>query len=52
LTFAHRKHIELTIVGPEVALVLGVVDAFSAAGLAFFGPTQAAAFSGGLKTFN
>lgn len=49
--FAQQKHIELTIVGPEVPLVLGVVDAFQAAGLAIFGPTQAAAQLEGSKAF-
>jgi phosphoribosylamine--glycine ligase len=49
--FARQKHIELTIVGPEVPLVLGVVDAFQAAGLAIFGPTQAAAQLEGSKAF-
>lgn len=33
----------LTVVGPEVALAAGVVDAFKAAGLRIFGPTKAAA---------
>ena len=51
VTFAKDKHIELTIVGPEVPLVLGVVDAFQAAGLAIFGPTQAAAQLEGSKAF-
>jgi phosphoribosylamine--glycine ligase len=51
VTFAQQKHIELTIVGPEVPLVLGVVDAFQAAGLAIFGPTQAAAQLEGSKAF-
>ena len=43
--------IGLTIVGPEVPLVLGVVDRFRAAGLKCFGPTQAAAQLEGSKTF-
>ncbi|MDP5033219.1 MAG: phosphoribosylamine--glycine ligase [Paraglaciecola sp.] len=49
--FAKTNNIELTIVGPEVPLVLGVVDAFQAAGLAIFGPTQAAAQLEGSKAF-
>ncbi|PSU89725.1 phosphoribosylamine--glycine ligase [Photobacterium kishitanii] len=49
--FAQRNHIELTIVGPEAPLVIGVVDAFRAAGLAIFGPTQAAAQLEGSKAF-
>ncbi|KXI28256.1 phosphoribosylamine--glycine ligase [Paraglaciecola hydrolytica] len=51
VAFALEKKIELTIVGPEVPLVLGVVDAFQAAGLAIFGPTQAAAQLEGSKAF-
>ncbi|OBU15849.1 phosphoribosylamine--glycine ligase [Photobacterium aquimaris] len=51
VTFAQNNHIELTIVGPEVPLVIGVVDAFRAAGLAIFGPTQAAAQLEGSKAF-
>jgi len=38
-----RDHSALTVVGPEGPLAAGVVDAFRAAGLAVFGPTQAAA---------
>lgn len=41
--FAKREAIDLTIVGPENSLSAGVVDAFLAADLAIFGPTQAAA---------
>ncbi len=43
IEFAQREHIELTVVGPEAPLAAGVVDAFRAAGLKIFGPTQAAA---------
>lgn len=50
-TFAQNEKIDLTIVGPEVPLVLGVVDAFSTAGLRCFGPTQAAAQLEGSKSF-
>ncbi|MDF9398088.1 MULTISPECIES: phosphoribosylamine--glycine ligase [Vibrio] len=49
--FAKQKQIELTIVGPEVPLVLGVVDAFREARLPIFGPTQAAAQLEGSKAF-
>ena len=38
-----RREAALTIVGPEAPLAAGVVDAFRAAGLKIFGPTQAAA---------
>ena len=41
--FAKREAIGLTVVGPEAPLAAGVVDAFRAAGLRIFGPTQAAA---------
>ena len=41
--FARREQIGLTVVGPEAPLAAGVVDAFRAAGLRIFGPTQAAA---------
>ena len=51
VTFAQNNAIELTIVGPEVPLVLGVVDAFRAAGLPIFGPTEAAAQLEGSKAF-
>lgn len=51
VTFAQNNAIELTIVGPEVPLVLGVVDAFRAADLPIFGPTEAAAQLEGSKAF-
>ncbi|MBC3618465.1 phosphoribosylamine--glycine ligase [Vibrio metschnikovii] len=51
VAFAQQKNIALTIVGPEIPLVLGVVDAFRDAGLAIFGPTQAAAQLEGSKAF-
>jgi phosphoribosylamine--glycine ligase len=41
--FAKNEGIQLTVVGPEAPLAAGVVDAFRAAGLKIFGPTQAAA---------
>lgn len=49
--FAKENQIELTIVGPEAPLVIGVVDAFRDAGLAIFGPTKAAAQLEGSKAF-
>lgn len=52
LQFAKEEQIDLTIVGPEQPLVLGVVDAFQDAGLAIFGPTQAAAQLEGSKAFS
>ncbi len=41
--FARREQVLLTIVGPEAPLAAGIVDAFRAAGLRIFGPTEAAA---------
>ncbi len=49
--FARRNAIDLTIVGPEAPLVMGVVDAFQAAGLRCFGPTRGAAQLEGSKSF-
>src|SRR5512142_115369 len=43
LQAAGRIHPDLTVVGPEVPLSLGVVDEFQRRGLRVFGPTQAAA---------
>ena len=43
LKFAQHEKIHLTVVGPEAPLAAGVVDAFQAAGLKIFGPTQRAA---------
>ena len=49
--FAQKENIGLTIVGPEAPLVIGVVDAFSKAGLKCFGPTEGAAQLEGSKAF-
>ena len=43
LAFAQEQQIGLTVVGPEAALAVGIVDSFRAAGLRIFGPTRAAA---------
>ena len=51
LDFAKQQQIRLTIVGPEAPLAKGVVDAFNAAGLAIFGPSQAAAQLESSKAF-
>jgi len=48
---AAAERVDLTIIGPEAPLVAGVVDAFGAAGLRCFGPTQAAARLEGSKAF-
>jgi phosphoribosylamine--glycine ligase len=49
--FAKRERIDLTIVGPEAPLVIGVTDAFEAAGLRCFGPRKLAARLEGSKAF-
>ena len=51
LQFAQEKNIELTIVGPEVPLVAGIVDRFEQAGLRIFGPNKRAAQLEGSKSF-
>jgi phosphoribosylamine--glycine ligase len=51
VSFAQQNNVELTIVGPEAPLVIGVVDAFQEAGLACFGPTKGAAQLEGSKAF-
>ena len=51
LVFAQDNGIALTIVGPEVPLVLGIVDQFQDAGLKCFGPTAQAAQLEGSKSF-
>lgn len=49
--FAKNNNINLTIVGPEISLILGVVDAFQDANLMIFGPRQNAAQLEGSKAF-
>jgi len=51
INFAKDNQIDLTIIGPEAPLVIGVVDAFNEAGLACFGPTKGAAQLEGSKAF-
>ncbi len=51
LTFALREKIDLTVVGPEVPLVAGVVDRFKANGLQIFGPDQKGARLEGSKKY-
>jgi phosphoribosylamine--glycine ligase len=51
VALARDEGVALTIVGPEVPLVAGVVDAFADAGLRCFGPRKAAAQLEGSKTF-
>lgn len=49
--FAKENEVDLTIVGPEVPLMNGVVNAFQKEGLMIFGPTQEAALIEGSKAF-
>lgn len=49
--FALTNNIDLTIVGPEAPLVIGIVDDFIAAGLKIFGPSKGAAQLEGSKAF-
>src|SRR5690606_25480802 len=51
LALAREEDVALTVVGPEVPLVAGVVDRFRAAGLRIFGPAAAAAQLEGSKAF-
>jgi len=51
LAFAKQAQIDLTIVGPEVPLTMGIVDSFKQAGLQCFGPTAQAAQLEGSKSF-
>ena len=52
VAFARDRGIGLTVVGPEAPLVLGVTDAFAAAGLHCLGPSRAAARLEGSKAFS
>ncbi|WP_416885899.1 phosphoribosylamine--glycine ligase [Marinospirillum sp.] len=49
--FAEQQQIALTLVGPEIPLVAGVVDFFQQRGLAIFGPSKGAAQLEGSKAF-
>ena len=51
IEFAKSENIDITIVGPEAPLVIGIVDDFRAQGLAIFGPTKLAAQLEGAKAF-
>jgi phosphoribosylamine--glycine ligase len=50
--FADKLKIDLTIVGPELPLTLGIVDEFQKRGLPIFGPTRLAAELEGSKVFS
>ncbi|HYK73593.1 MAG TPA: phosphoribosylamine--glycine ligase, partial [Pseudoneobacillus sp.] len=49
--FAKQNEIGLTFIGPEMPLLAGLADLFSAEGLKVFGPTQKAALIEGSKSF-
>jgi phosphoribosylamine--glycine ligase len=49
--FCRRQRIELVVPGPELPLVLGLVDRLEAAGIPAFGPSAAAARLEGSKAF-
>ena len=51
LKFATSEQVDLTIVGPEMSLMAGVVNVFQEAGLSIFGPTKEAALIEGSKSF-
>jgi len=52
LAFAENERIDLTVVGPEAPLTLGIVDAFEARGLRIFGPSRRAAEIEGSKVLS
>jgi len=52
LDFAKKNDIELTVAGPEVPLVLGIVDLFESQGLRIFGPNRQCAMLEGSKAFS
>ena len=49
--FAQKENIDLTVVGPEQPLALGIVDEFNSRNLKIFGPTQKAAMIETSKSF-
>lgn len=49
--FAQEQRIDLTVVGPETPLALGITDVFAEQGLRVFGPSQAAAQLEASKAF-
>lgn len=51
LAFAQTEKIDLTIIGPEIPLVMGIVDRFQQAGLKCFGPSAKAAQLEGSKSY-
>ena len=51
INFAQKQQIDLTVIGPEAPLVIGIVDEFQKAGLRVFGPSRKAAELEGSKKF-
>ena len=51
ISFAQKQQIDLTVIGPEAPLVIGIVDEFQKAGLRVFGPSRKAAELEGSKKF-
>jgi phosphoribosylamine---glycine ligase len=51
VALARERGVDLAVIGPEAALVVGIVDALEAAGVPAFGPTRAAAELEGSKAF-
>lgn len=51
LNFVKERQIDLTVIGPEIPLVEGLVDKLDTAGVKSFGPTAAAAALEGSKAF-
>lgn len=49
--FARERRVDLTVIGPEAPLAVGIVDQFEASGLPVFGPSQAAAQLESSKAF-
>lgn len=52
LSWAKENRIDLTFVGPELPLTLGIVDSFEKEGLTIFGPNKQAAQLEGSKAFS
>ena len=52
LNFAKERKIDLTVVGPEIPLVAGIVDKFESEGLKIFGPSKKCALIEGSKVFS
>jgi phosphoribosylamine--glycine ligase len=51
LDFASREQVDLTVIGPEAPLVIGLTDLFEEHGLAVFGPNREASQLEGSKVF-